>query len=62
LARKRFAHRLNSAYRENLFEIRGAAASPKEVVDAWAGESRNYYYKSNKCRGVWGRMVGHMGQ
>ena len=57
LARKRFAHRPNSAYGENLFEIRGAAASPKEVVNAWAAESRNYNYKSNKCRGVCGHYT-----
>ena len=57
LARKRFAHRPNSAYGENLFEIRGAGASPKEVVNAWAAESRNYNYKSNKCRGVCGHYT-----
>jgi pathogenesis-related protein 1 len=57
LARKQFAHRPNSSYGENLFEIRGAAASPAQVVDAWASESRNYDYGSNRCRGVCGHYT-----
>ncbi len=51
LARRQFVHRPNSTYGENLFEITGGAASSAQVVDAWAGESRNYSYTSNKCRG-----------
>jgi pathogenesis-related protein 1 len=57
LARRQFAHRPNSTYGENLFEIRGATASPQQVVGAWAGESRDYDYKSNKCRGVCGHYT-----
>jgi pathogenesis-related protein 1 len=57
LARRQFVHRPNSSYGENLFEIRGATASPEQVVSAWAGESRNYDYKSNKCRGVCGHYT-----
>ena len=57
LARGQFAHRPNSPYGENLFEIEGAAASPAEVVEAWAGESRNYDYSSNRCRGVCGHYT-----
>jgi uncharacterized protein YkwD len=57
LARKQFIHRPNSNYGENLFEITGATASPAQVVDAWAGESRNYNYTSNRCRGVCGHYT-----
>ena len=35
VARKQFYHRPNSSLGENLFEIRGAAASPSQVVEAW---------------------------
>jgi pathogenesis-related protein 1 len=57
LARGQFAHRRNSAYGENLFEITGASASPAEVINAWAAESRNYDYGSNRCRGVCGHYT-----
>ncbi|MCU1339685.1 MAG: SCP-like extracellular [Bryobacterales bacterium] len=57
LARKQFVHRLHSAYGENLFEITGARASSAEVVAAWAAESRNYDYSSNRCRGVCGHYT-----
>jgi pathogenesis-related protein 1 len=57
LARNQFSHRPNSSYGENLFEIRGAAASPAQVVDAWAAESRSYDYKANTCRGVCGHYT-----
>lgn len=52
VARRQFVHRPNSTYGENLFEITGATASSAEVVGAWAEESRNYDYRTNKCRGV----------
>jgi len=42
---------------ENLFEIRGAPASSKQVVDSWASEARNYDYQSNRCRGVCGHYT-----
>jgi uncharacterized protein YkwD len=57
LARKQFIHRPNSTYGENLFAITGAAASPAQVVNAWAAESRNYNYTSNKCSGVCGHYT-----
>jgi pathogenesis-related protein 1 len=57
LTRRQFFHRPRSAYGENLFEITGAAASPAQVVDAWAAESRNYDYRSNGCRGVCGHYT-----
>jgi uncharacterized protein YkwD len=57
LARNQFVHRPNSTYGENLFEITGAVASSAEVVNAWAAESRNYDYRSNRCRGVCGHYT-----
>jgi uncharacterized protein YkwD len=57
LARGQFAHRPNSSYGENLFEIRGAAASPVQVVAVWAAESRNYDYRSNRCHGICGHYT-----
>jgi pathogenesis-related protein 1 len=57
LAKNQFVHRPNSMYGENLFEIRGGAASPAQVVTDWASESRNYDYNSNKCRGVCGHYT-----
>jgi pathogenesis-related protein 1 len=57
LARKQFIHRPNSTYGENLFEITGATASPAQVVNAWATESRNYDYTSNRCSGVCGHYT-----
>jgi len=53
----KFEHTPNSAYGENLFEIRGAAATPSEVVSDWASESRNYDYTNNTCRGVCGHYT-----
>jgi hypothetical protein len=57
LARGQFFHRPNSTYGENLFEITGATASPAQVVGAWAAESRNYDYTSNRCSGVCGHYT-----
>ena len=57
LARKQFFHRPNSTYGQNLFEITGAAASPAQVVKAWAADSRDYDYTSNRCRGVCGHYT-----
>jgi pathogenesis-related protein 1 len=57
LARKQFIHRPNSSYGENLFEITGATAVPEQVVNAWAAESRNYDYISNRCSGVCGHYT-----
>lgn len=57
VARRVFVHRPNSTYGENLFEITGATASPAQVVNAWAAESQNYDYNSNRCRGVCGHYT-----
>jgi pathogenesis-related protein 1 len=57
VARGQFAHRRNSPYGENLYEITGARTTPSEVVDQWASESKNYRYGSNTCRGVCGHYT-----
>ena len=57
IARGQFAHRQKPRYGENLYEITGAYASPREVVGAWADESRDYDYKTNRCRGMCGHYT-----
>jgi pathogenesis-related protein 1 len=57
LARDEFMHRPKSPYGENLFAIEGASASPEKVVEAWASESRDYDYATNKCRKVCGHYT-----
>jgi uncharacterized protein YkwD len=57
LARRQLAHRPNSAYGENLYEISGATASAAQVVNTWAAESRNYDYGSNRCHGLCGHYT-----
>jgi uncharacterized protein YkwD len=57
IARDALVHRPNSRWGENLYEIRGALATPAEVVEAWAGEARDYDYASNTCRGVCGHFT-----
>jgi uncharacterized protein YkwD len=57
VARREFAHHPHPIYGENLFEIGGAAATPAQVVEAWAGEARDYDYTSNRCRGVCGHYT-----
>lgn len=58
LARGQFVHRPNPMFGENLFEIRGAPATPSQVVGDWAAEARDYDYASNACR----RVCGHYTQ
>ena len=57
LARRQFSHRPNSPYGENLFEIRGAASTPREVVGSWGSEAKDYDYRSNRCRGQCGHYT-----
>jgi pathogenesis-related protein 1 len=57
LARRQFAHRPKSPYGENLFEITGGSAIPAQVVKAWAGEAKDYDYKSNRCHDVCGHYT-----
>lgn len=49
-----FAHRPDNRYGENLYAISGGAASPAQVVDAWAEEARDYDARRNTCAGVCG--------
>lgn len=60
LANGKFEHSPHSRYGENLFEIRGASASPAEVVEAWVDESRDFNAKANTCRA--GAVCGHYTQ
>ena len=57
LSRREFSHRPNGKLGENLFAIMGARASSTEVIRAWADESRNYDYRSNRCRDVCGHYT-----
>ena len=57
LERRQFAHSPHSPYGQNLYEITGAAASAAQVVNAWAAESRDYDYSSNRCGGVCGHYT-----
>jgi uncharacterized protein YkwD len=57
LERGQFAHRPNSPFGENLFEITGAPATAARVVNDWAEESKNYDYASNRCSGVCGHYT-----
>ena len=57
LDKNQFRHQPKSPYGENLFEIIGAHASPAQVVDEWASESRNYDYRSNRCNGTCGHYT-----
>ncbi len=57
LLRKQLLHRPGNQYGENIFDIRGAPASPQQVVDTWASEAADYDYASNKCRKVCGHYT-----
>ena len=57
LSRREFSHRPNGKFGENLFAITGARSSTAEVIRAWADESRNYDYRSNRCRDVCGHYT-----
>jgi uncharacterized protein YkwD len=56
----KFEHRPNSKYGENLFEIRGATASPTQVVASWVDEQKDFDAASNACRS--GAVCGHYTQ
>ncbi|HVC62001.1 MAG TPA: CAP domain-containing protein [Acetobacteraceae bacterium] len=52
-----FAHRPDNRYGENLYAITGGAASPVQVVAAWAAEARGYDLRGNTCTGVCGHYT-----
>ena len=57
MANGQFVHSRNPNYGENLYEITGAPAMPATVVNAWAGEVKDYNYPTNSCRGVCGHYT-----
>lgn len=52
-----FQHHLGDKYGENLYEMTGGTASPRQVVAAWADEARNYDLRDNTCSGVCGHYT-----
>lgn len=44
-----FKHRRSGGYGENLYEIIGGKATPRDVVSAWADEVRDYNPRTNSC-------------
>jgi uncharacterized protein YkwD len=56
-AERKFYHHPNSPFGENLFQIQGANATAREVVESWASESRDYDLKSNLCHGRCGHYT-----
>jgi len=57
IATRTFAHRPDDRYGENLYAISGGAASPAQVVAAWAEEARGYDPRSNTCAGICGHYT-----
>ncbi len=57
IANGQFVHSHNPNFGENLYEIDGGLAMPAEVVAAWAGEVKDYNYRSNTCSGVCGHYT-----
>jgi pathogenesis-related protein 1 len=55
-AERVFLHRPHNAFGENLFQITDGAATPEQVVGAWAAEGTAFDYPSGGCRGS---MCGH---
>src|ERR1035441_75889 len=52
-----FCHTPHLLHGQNLFEIRGGIVTPTRVVNAWASESLDYDYRSNRCRSVCGHYM-----
>src|ERR1035441_8662951 len=52
-----FCHTPNLLHGQNLFEIREGIVTPTRVVNAWASESLDYDYRSNRCRSVCGHYT-----
>ncbi|HEV3198977.1 MAG TPA: CAP domain-containing protein [Bryobacteraceae bacterium] len=57
LKRHEFRHQSLPSYGENLFEIRGSAAKPDDVVHDWASESLDYDYRLNHCHSECGHYT-----
>lgn len=56
-ANGKFEHQARNKYGENLFEEIGATASPREVVNSWAAEAKNYNRDRNSCSGTCGHYT-----
>ncbi|HKE22401.1 MAG TPA: CAP domain-containing protein [Bryobacteraceae bacterium] len=52
-----FSHHRNWSFGENLYEITGEAAKPREVVLDWASEMVDYSYAGNSCRKACGHYT-----
>lgn len=48
-------------YGENLYMIGGGSAKPKDVVDSWASEQKDFDFKTLECKGEW-YVCGHYTQ
>lgn len=57
VATGQFVHRVGDRYGENLYEITGGIASPRQVVAAWADEARDYDRRTNTCSGMCGHYT-----
>ncbi len=55
-----FEHRPNNKFGENLFKGTTGYYGPKDVIDAWASEKKDYNYSKNKCQS--GKVCGHYTQ
>jgi pathogenesis-related protein 1 len=60
LQNRRFEHRSNTPYGENLAEASGQQLTPTRVVTMWGNEYAHYDYSANSC--AWGQMCGHFTQ
>src|ERR1700761_2200453 len=52
-----FFHSPDNRYGENLYAISGGAASPSDVVSAWASEGTQYDIRNDRCAGVCGHYT-----
>lgn len=50
----------HSAYGENLYAIDGGEYLPRQIVNGWAAESKDYDYSTNRCKED--RICGHYTQ
>jgi uncharacterized protein YkwD len=57
IATHHLVHSAGNRYGENLYAISGGAASPAQVVAAWAEEAGNYDVRSGGCAGVCGHYT-----
>jgi uncharacterized protein YkwD len=56
-AERRFDHRPNSKYGENMYRTDGGQTAAAKVVERWASEAANFNYKANRCKGECGHYT-----